>query len=357
MVTRFSASEARKKSEIALQRIEEEKQREAAEKKRLADERKKQSKEQALLKARWNTQKILILSAAMDGKHELELAPPLYFYKNLIKSSIFVIETGLIPKKMTEVEKEKYAQVAYDTLKNLHSRIYSLLEKFIDNHKEQLLPHYGTLKFMKSSLKEALEKAIESDSSIFDGDENLWSSLTSPTEMSRYVPELREITRTIKSYKRIMAEVKYDPYSVSDIKISSTELVYGEYFFTDVDRDWDKLMPSKRQNKLKVVWEAEPHSKFLNSSLFSGVGLTWLSSHYGQKLIAALFEALKDAAEGGLEQVTLKFKLSKDGWYFSDSVDYCCCVPDELVDVIKREGYKIVQTESADKKYMITVSW
>jgi hypothetical protein len=357
MVTRFSATEARLQAELAIQRIEEEKQKVEADRKRLADERKKQVKEQALLKTGWKAQKNLILTAAMDGKYELELAPPVYLYKDLLKSFISVVETGLVPKQMTEAEREKYAQVAYDSLKNLHSRIYLLLDKFIDNHKEHLLSHYGTLKFMKSSLKKALDESIESDSSIFDGDQNLWSSLTSPRHMARYVPELREITRTIKSYKKTMAEVKYDPYSVSDIKVSSTELVYGEYFFTDEDSDCDKLTPSQRQNKLKVVWETEPHSKFLNAGLFSGDGLTWLSSHYGQKLITALFEALKDAAEDGKEQLTLKFKLAKDGWYFSDSVDYYCCVPDELVEVIEREGYEINDTEATDKKYTITVSW
>lgn len=357
MVTRFSATEARKKSQLALERIEKEKQEVEAEKKLLAEERKKQAKEQAVLKAGWEAQKNLILTAAMDGKHELELAPPVYFYKELLESFISVVETGLVRKQLTEAERDKYAQVTYDSLKNLHGRIYSLLDKFIDNHKEHLLSHYGTLKFMKSSLKEALDEAIESDSSIFDGDENLWSSLSSPTEMARYVPELREITRTIKSYKKIMAEVKHDPYSVSDIKVSSTELVYGEYFFSDEDTHWDKLTPSKRQNKLKVVWEKEPYSKFLNAPLFSGTGLTWLSSHYGQKLLTALFEALKDAAEDGKEQLTLKFKLTKDGWYFSDSVDYFCCVPDELVEIVEREGYEVTDTEATDKKYTITVSW
>ena len=106
MVSRFSASEARKKSELALQRIEEEKQKVEAERKRLADERKKQAKEQALLKTGWEAQKNLILTAAMDGKHELQLAPPVYFYKDLLESFISVVETGLVPKQMTEVERE-----------------------------------------------------------------------------------------------------------------------------------------------------------------------------------------------------------------------------------------------------------
>jgi hypothetical protein len=357
MVTRFSADDARRKTELAQQRIEEENQRAEAERKRIASERRKQAKEQALLEAGWKAQKNLILTAAMDGKHELELAPPVYLYKDLIESFINVVEVGLVPKQLTEAEREQYAQVAYDSLKNLNSRIYSLLDKFIDNHKDHLLSHYGTLKFMKSSLKEALDEAVESESSIFDGDENLWSSLTSPSDMARYVPELREITRTIKSYKKTMAEVNYDPYSVSDIEVKSTELVYGEYCFTNEDMDWDKLMPSKRQNKLKVTWDAEPHSKFLNASLFSGAGLTWLSSSYGQKLISSVFEALKEASEEGKQQLTLRFKLVKDGWYFTDSVDYYCCVPDELVDIIEREGFEIIDTDSTEKSYKITVGW
>lgn len=357
MVAKFSASEARKKSELAQQRIEQEKKREEAEKRRIASERRKQAKEQALLRASWDAQKNLILNAALDGKHELEIEPPVYFYKDLVDSFINVVETGLVPKQITQDEREKYAQVISDSLRNSQKRIYSLLEKFIENHKEHLLPYYGNIKYMKSSLKEALDEAVESESSIFDGDENLWASLKSPSEMARYVPELREITKTIKSYKRTLREANCDPHSVDDVKGPSTELAYGEYLFSDDDKDADKLFPSQKQNKFKIVWEKEPVNKFLNVPLFSGLGLTWLSSYYGQRLICAIFEALKDAAEEGFNQLTLNFNLTNDGWYFKNSVEYHCCVPDELVEIIEREGFDIEETDATENSYKISVRW
>jgi len=357
MVTKFSASEVRKKYELAQLRITQEKEREEAEERRLASERRRQAKEQALLRASWDAQKYLILNAALDGKHELEVIPPVYFYKELIESSIDVIETGLVAKQITQEEREKYAQVVSDSIRNSEMRIHLLLDKFIENHKKHLLPHYGNIKYMKSSLNEALDEAIESESSIFDGDENLWSSLSSPSEMTRYLPELREITKTIKSYKRILQESNLDPYSVDEIKGPSTELGYGDYFFSNDHKDTDKLFPSQKQNKLKIAWAKEPVNKFLNVSLFSGPGLTWLSSYYGQRLINVIFEAFKDAAEDGENQLTLKFNLTNDGWYFKSAVEYYCCVPDELVDIIEREGFTIIDTTSTEKSYSIKVSW
>ena len=154
-----------------------------------------------------------------------------------------------------------------------------------------------------------------------------------------------------------MAEVNYNPHHLVDIKVDSTELVYGNYFFTEDDQDVEKLMPSSHQNKLKVVWDAEPQSYFLNGTLLSGPGLTWLASRYGQNLMTALFQTLDNAAQAGHEQIILIFKLSKEGWYFTNGLDYPSCIPGELVGIIEPEGYKIIDTEESDGRYEITVSW
>ena len=96
----------------------------------------------------------------------------------------------------------------------------------------------------------------------------------------------------------------------------------------------------------------------INSKLFSGEGLAWLSSSKGQKLIEALFNSISQAAKNGKNNIKLNFYLDKKGWYFKNGFEVLeCCLPEDLLEIIGIENFKIGETIIKEKSYSVTVNW
>lgn len=345
MVTRFSASEARLKAESAQKSLEEQRKRNEELKKSVA-------KERALIKQGFEQQKVLVISAAIDGGTEL-VVDSIYLFRELTDSGIQVVEEGLVKKQNQNNEKV----IDFDKREKIKEEILEHFDTFIDASKRDLKSYYGGLQRFHRQNYDALYEVINSDWSWseFYGDD-VYSEEVPDDLKSKYFDYIEKINDKIKELKAFNEDLDFDEDDDEDY--DDGQLVTGEYCFSEEDDDVDLLKPSVEGNKLKIRWTAEEGSTYMNDPLLSDVGLAWLSTYRGQTLIEEIFDSLSSAAEMGKTNLKLDFALTKDGWSFVvGSRKVFCCMPDELVEIIARENFTIDDTTSTQKSYAIKVSW
>ena len=350
MVTRFSANEARLKAVSAKNSLN---------KQRKEDEevRKSQSKERAFINQSFESQRASIISAAIDGKTELEVNR-VFLYKELVALGIQVVEQGQVTKQL--VLKGKAA--ASDKRERIKDEIFELFNSFIDKSKVDLKGYYGSFKRFHGLHYEALNEVINSTSSwsqSFYGD-NIYCEEVPENLTLKYFDDMERINKKIKEYKEGTDEIEslFDFPDIGENGFDDEPLINGEYFYTDNDDEADVLEPTIEGNKIKIRWSSDGDSTYMNDPLFSDAGLAWLSNHAGQSLIEAVFEALISAADKGKSTQKLEFALTTDGWSFVTGYrNIWCCMPDDLVDIITAGNFNIVDTKSTQKYYSIKVSW
>jgi hypothetical protein len=342
MVTRFSASEARFKAEQAKKTFDEQRQRDK-------ELKKLQAKERAVIRVGFDKQRNSVISAAIDGDREIEV-DSVFLFRELVDSGVQVVEEGLV-KRQAE-RKERVVNV--DELERIKAEILDHFDKFIDVAKVDLKGYYGGFQRFHRLNYDALYEAINSEWSWseFIGDDVYFEEVPDDLK-AKYDDYFEKINEKIKQYKGVDDEddEEYDDFD-------DDELITGEYCFSEDDEELDVLRPSAEGNKLKIRWTSERGITFMNAPLLSNVGLAWLTTFNGQKLIEEVFSALSDSAERGRSSLKLDFSLSKDGWHFvSGGRKIYCCMPDELVDIIERQSFNIDDTKATDKSYSIKVSW
>ena len=343
MVTRFSASEARLKDENAQKTLEDQRKRNEETKKSIA-------KERAFIKQGFEKQKVDVISAAIDGKTEI-IVDSIYLYRELTDSGIQVVEVGLV--KQQNQKQEKVVDV--EVREKIKDEILEHFDRFIDDSKQDLKGYYGGLQRFHRKNYDALYEVINSDWSWYEfyGDD-VYSEEVPDDLKSKYFDYFEKINEKIKEFKAYKEDFEED----DDEDYDDGELVTGEYCFSDEDDEVDLLKPSVKGNTLKIRWSAEEGSTYMNDPLLSDVGLAWLSTYRGQKLIGDIFYSLSSAAEMGKTNLKLDFSLTKDGWSFVvGSRKVFCCMPDELVEIITRENFTIDDTTATQKSYAIKVSW
>jgi hypothetical protein len=346
MATRFSASDARKQTELAKQRID-------TERKAASEKKKLQAKKKAAINASWEKQRIEILSAAVDGKHEHHIENAVYKFMDLVDLGLKVIETGLVKYQFNGRD----AQADKVKLEKLHERIFNSFNEFIDASKNDMSEYYGGTTVYFKTLNEELYENISADFfSDFLGDDVMWNEV--PEEIShRYVKHFAIISERIKAYKDFKEVVDFGMEDDSEVDVDV--LVNSEYIYSDDDVASAVLTPTKVGNKLRITWSADLGAAHMNDPLFSDEGLTWLSSDTGQELLTSIFESLRSAAASGKTDATLTFELAHDGWFFKprhgDSI--YSCMPDEVVELIALEGFNVADTDSTETSYKIFVTW
>jgi len=345
MVTRLSASEARLKAESAQKSLEEQRKRNTEITKSIA-------KERALIKQGFERQKVQVISAAIDGKTEI-IVDSIYLFRELTDSGIQVVEEGLVKKQNQKHEKV----IDIGEREKIKDEILEHFDTFIDASKHDLKGYYGGLKQFHRHNYDALYEVITTDWSWsgFYGDEVFLEEVPDDLK-SKYFDCFEKINQKIKEFKAYNEDLDYE--ADDDEDYNDGQLVTGEYYFSDEDDEVDLLKPSVKGNTLKIRWSAEEGSTYMNDPLLSDVGLAWLSTYRGQKLIEDIFYSLSSAAEMGKTNLKLDFSLTKEGWSFViGSRKVFCCMPDELVEIIAKENFTIDDTTSTQKSYSIKVSW
>lgn len=372
MVTKFSAAEARQAVELAKQHAELEKR--ATEQNRLKDDalREKQARIQEAIDQGWAAQKTLIIDAAVDRKKELTLRTPIYKFKNLIDVGIDFIEVGWVKNQEVETNEDLYSYEEYER----RSEMIGSLEEGIRVLARELMQaahfdwgqYYGSTEKYVESINRAVEEAIESNSGIFDGDYILWVNV--PDNLRRkYNAHFLHINNAIKFLKKSRTNPLYG--LPKRVKKKWEEMVNGQYLFSHKDQKVEILGEPQElvtgdddwidedKNHYKVKWISDENSEFMNEPLFTKNGLNWISDEYGQNLLTSIFESLKGAAAKGKSWISLKFKLTNDGWYFIIDAgnNYPSCMPNDLVEIIARQEFIIADTSATSRSYTIKVKW
>jgi hypothetical protein len=344
MVAIFSADEARLKAVKAKKIIDELKIKKEVSRQTLV-------KERAILKAGLDRQQYQIIFAAIDQKTEL-LVGAVYFYQDLIKAGVKVLEVG-------EVKNQFVSQHNIEEFDNekeiLKKQVFKEFDKFINDSKNDLKEYYGSMdRFHKLNFNAVCDALNSNEEARYSGDDIFFSEVPKFL-MSKYYDNIDNINRKIREYRRCKYNSNSDVYSSSR---TDDDLIEGEYYFGFDDESVDVLKPTHEGNFFKIIWTSESGDTHMNKPLVSAEGLAWLSSYRGQSLIELIFESLSSAAEQGKSIYKLDFSLSKDGWYFLYSGrKIYCCIPVELVGIIEQQSFTIDSTASTDESFSIKVSW
>lgn len=339
MATRFSASEARKKVELA--KISSQEQR------KLKNEAKNSlAKEKAFIKNGFNIQRLKLISAALNRDIVLSNLPQVFNYKSLLKLGFSVVEVGTInenSKNMDKLLKSDYLSVIKDD-------IISLIDYFIDQSNEDFSDHLkSVILYHKRNIDQLyLNLMYPKDAHklqfLFSHNDDLPSDL-----LFEYSEQIQDISDKIDEYRMFVFHAE------NNLKI---DLLNGEYSFRYYDEEIGVLEESYENNYFEIRWDLDCTSTHFNDSLFSANGLSWLVSSSGQNLINSIFHTLSFSAEQGHTKTKLSFALSEDGWYFVNNfVKTPSCSPDDLVEIINMEDFVINDTSSSAKSYSILVSW
>lgn len=346
MTTRISAEEARQRTEHAKKQADLMKQ-------KLESEIKQTQKVNSAVKAGWTRQRKKIIESAMNGSEEIVVEKCVFQYKRLIELDFEVVEIGQVQKRITSEQRQKNIQDWQDLPEQLSRRIDRLLAHFIRDFKKVLLPYYRSLDHLQSSLEDALSAAKDSRSPLFKGDDIIWGRNFPRSNIEKFVPKFKEITQTIKLYRRAREDVACAPFGLEQ----KPDEFQGEYIFDNGDADFEKLVASKNTNSLTIRWGSNPLDGHLNSPIFSGEGVAWIASVAGQDFISAIFKSIEVASSKGATDVTLKFRRSEYGWFFVGEHECCSCAPEELFGVVQVEGYKISAIEFDDDYCRVKLAW
>ncbi len=349
MVTRFTASEARENSELALQKIADEKKTQKA-----AEIAK--AKELAAMEAGWKRQSEALLKSAVDGMKTLRVDDQIFNYQRLISLGFHVFEEGTIEKNVLASNLNSDVQ----TLDVAKKRIFKCFDLFIDASKSEVVHNFLDIEDYHATIYSLLLEHINGDYDDFfsnENDDTLMLIITGMDELAgcdldRFKPELSQIEKAIKAYKTLAEQRQDDEFE--------TIKTLGRYEFSDEDHDAPVLIPSEDGNFFVIDWSSNHEDFFLNDPLLSVDGLCWLSGKYGQQLMASIFDTLRIETEKGRHSAVLKFEMfNAEGWFFVDArgMDVYSCIPDEIPILFESDGFSLVDTTSTKKKYTITLSW
>lgn len=339
MATRLSASEARKKTELAKKSLEEQRKLNIAAKKNLA-------KEKAFIKNGFINQRLKLISAALNRDIVLSKLPQVFDYKSLLKLGFSVVEVGTINhnfKNQDKLIRSDYLNVIKDDIiSSIDYFIEQSNDDFSDHLRSVILYHKRNLDQLYLNLK--YPKDAHKLQFLFSHYDDLHSDL-----LFEYSEQIQDISDKIDEYRMFVFHVE------NNLKF---DLLNGEYSYRYYDEKIDVLENSYENNYFEIRWDLDCTSSHFNDSLFSANGLSWLVSPSGQNLIDSIFNFLSFSAEQGHTKTKLSFVLSEDGWYFvNNSMNTPSCSPDDLVEIIKIEDFVVNDTISSTKSYLILVSW
>jgi len=363
MATRFSASDARQKSDEAKEKLKQ---------KRKLDREKKieLAKKKSSINEGFESQRMKLITAAINAQTEIK-CDSIFLYKNLLDLGFEVIESGDVKKQSRPVRVYGGYGFSKKVFEDAKSEIFSALDKFIDKSNKSTKRYYGSRVRLHGAHYAALYDALNSQWpwSDFYGDE-IFSEVVPISISSKFYSDIELINEKLNSYRKLLEgnEIKIDvdaledecDYEVEnkDQTISKEELIEGEYYFGESDDDCEVLKPSSDRNTLKIKWGGKSSFIFLNESIFSSKGLAWLTDKNGQGLMDGIFKELERAAENGKTSLRLDFSLTKDGWFFEgDIFKLHSCIPYDLVGIIENHKFTIQDTLSKSKTYTIKVSW
>jgi len=372
MVTRFSAEEARQKVELAKKQAELDKQADQERKRKEDALREKQVRLQEAIDQGWETQKTLLIEAAVDGKKELVLEPPIYKFQSLIDVGVEFIEVGWVKNQEVDMQVDLYTAQEYrhrdEKILNLEDRIWVLGQDLIKAANSDWRKYYGSIEKYVATLNFALGEAIDSTSGTLDDDDELWVGIPWGLR-EKYSAHFFRITKEVQFLKKS----RQNPFYLlpERVKRERAKMIHGDYFFSHQDKKLDILgerqasinnvneRVDESKNYYKAKWASDVIPDFLNDPIFTRIGLNWISAGHGQNLLEAIFDCLKDVAAKGKNATSLKFKLTSDGWYFLNNAGhhYQSCMPDDLVEIIARQDFKVVDTVSTAKSYIIKLRW
>ena len=346
MVTKFSAADARQAVELAKQQADFTRQ-------KLESEIRQTQKVNSAIRAGWTRQRKKIIESAVKGLKEIVVEKCVFQYKRLIELDFEVVEIGQVQKRITAEQRQKNIQDWEDLPEKLSRRVDRLLVQFIRDFKKELLPYYRSLDHLQSSLQEALSAAKDSRNPLFKGDDIIWDRNFPRSSIEKFVPKFKEITQTIKLYRRAREDVACNPFGLEE----KPDEFQGEYIFDNNDTNFEKLVASKNSNSLAIRWGSNPLNGHLNSPIFSRKGVAWIASVAGQNFISAVFKSIEVASFKGATDVVLNFRQSEYGWFFVGGDEYCSCTPDQLSGVVQVEGYKISAIEFDNDCCRVKLAW
>ena len=349
MITKFSAEEARKEVELAKKQAELEKHANQERRLEAAALRERQEQIQASIDQAWNAQMTLLIDASVEGRTEI-YCDSVFKFKELVRRGLRVLEYGKV-RKQSGVRSASFITKEIDAVK---SKIFKLFDKFIDSSPSIVKKYYDTAAdFHKLNYEELINTMRSGPTDEFCGDSAYLDYVRDDFSI-KYSIHLEKLNDEIREYKKLGRELEIAKNFVDDYAMTS-----GEYEFNEDHQDKDILEPINERNTFKIKWASDEGPEFMSEPLFTKTGLNWISSEYGQNLLTSIFESLKGAAAKGKSWISLKFKLTNDGWYFTNDVGnkYPSCMPDDLVEIIARERFIIADTSATTRSYTIKVKW
>ena len=345
MVTRFSAEDARTALSVALLRQKELKNFERTNKE-------KAKKEQKRIESSWNSQRINLIVAALDGKSELA-TDSVCLYKDLISLGFYVVESGFVQKLEIPKTFDQLNALCDSRLRNLSERYKSFSKKLVSEAKK------NGIKFNASELDglaEGLDVAL--NSKFHSGKlspSNICFDCIPDNIKNSYANEFLALSEKIAEYKDLRDHTIPEFDDSLPVK---TKRHNGEYCYSELDEDKDFLEVSDSRNSLHLRWSNSYSGNYMNHPLFSYDGLSWLASSVGQELISSVFGAISESANSGRKTHTLNFKLDSIGWNYSqDDSEFFSCMPDDFIEILKIEKFSIDDTKSTKNSYSIKLSW
>lgn len=348
MVTRFTATEARQNTELAKQKI-------ANEKKSLKAAEIEKTKELAAIEAGWKLQSEELLKAAIDGKTSLKFEERIFNLQKLISLGFRVYEEGAIETELLTKNLDPHAR----NINVAKKRIFKCFDLFIDASKSEVAHNFLDIEDYHATVYSLLLEHMNGDYDDFsnEDDDTLLLILSGMDELAgcdldHFNHELLQVEKAVKVYKALMQSIDDDGPDVTK--------TLGQHEFTDEDVDVSVRTPTEDGNFLVVDWSENHDDFFLNDPLFSVDGLSWLSGKYGQQLMSSIFDFLRIETDKGKRSAVLKFEMfNAQGWFFIDArgMDVYSCVPDEIPSLVQSDGFSLVDTTSTKSKYSITLSW
>lgn len=342
MVTRFSAADAREKVERA--------KREAADRRKEAEALlKEQLLAQAKIKDGWEEQRLKIIDAAVDGA-DFFGAQTIYLPNDLLNLGFQLSERGVIVESIEEKNNAILSEYREDIFRLFEDFIYSIKIDVLFN-REHLLSDFYEPRYqaLSSAVCDEIDKTANLHHVLMEG---------LPGELAKkYTVYVDKIINALNAYTFYRADLEIQ--TKSQIKPIEENLVPGERAFNAGDSMERLLVPVHENNEFRVFWHSANQRYCLSEPLFSNEGIFWLSKITGQHLISQIFDALAQSAGNGRRKHGLTFQLEEEGWFFEREKGNLIfsCMPDELVELVERQGFTVYDTQATDHSYRIKVSW
>lgn len=215
MGTRFSAADARRLTETAIDAQRDLRKQEQERKKLLAQK-------YAELNKKFQQQRSTILAAAADGLVELECSS-VFLFQELIVQGIEVVEIGLVkPQKSLNSKTDEQ-----DELEALENQVIDSFEKFVSGAKNDLKKYYGSVSLFREHNKDVIDEflSLTWHDDEFVGDEIFVNEV--PHHLRRkFAPIFEELNQKLDAYRDFAERV-----SSTIGEYESNELTQGIYIF------------------------------------------------------------------------------------------------------------------------------